>query len=250
MHWYDQVLIWASAPLPILIFLMMGRRNLYRRFPVFATYIAYISVTALLYSLFSANYRAYFYLYWYTQVGEMLLAISSVYESFVHTFQSFSRMWWFRSMFPFTIAISVLYAGLESYAHPFNGMDSLDSSLVRIAIVENYVLVGICALFFILVVLLQVRWRLYEFPLVLGFGIAATAFGIAGVVRSEFVTRFSFFSVELPGVAFIVAELLWLSAVLAKESPMAQNLPAKPTKEMVGELREQVQVLRRFLGKH
>src|SRR5438045_4519653 len=117
MHRLGLVLEWSSVALQVWIFVLMGRRNLYRRFPLFAFYIAYLILATILRSLFLSNQHIYFYVYWFTEPGEILLAILAVHESFRAVFRAFYLLWWFRFLFPGAIAAALTYAAWHAYVH-------------------------------------------------------------------------------------------------------------------------------------
>lgn len=250
MYWFGLALEWFSVALQVWIFVLMGRRNLYRRFPLFAAYTAYMIVTTVLRSVFLSNRPVYFYVYWLSEPGQILLAIMAVHESFLAVFRAFYLLWWFRLLIPGAIIAALVYSGWNAYAHPPLHASTGGAVIISMAIAAQYVIVVLAVVFFLLLRFIHVRWRLYEFRIVFGFGISALAVAFAGLVRSEFGTKFTFLSEWLPGVAYLVAVLIWLSAMLGEEPKNGHNIGGKPSNEdLVGELREQMRAIKKFLDK-
>jgi len=250
MNWFGLALEWSSVALQVWIFVLMVRRNHYRRFPLFALYTAYLILATALRSLFLSNRRIYFYIYWFTEPGEILLAVLAVQESFRAVFRAFYLLWWFRFLFPGAIAAALGYAAWHAYAHPPFHASPIGAAIISMAIAAQYVIICITVLFFVLLRIIRVRRRPYEFSIVFGFGISALALAFAGLVRSEFGTKFSFLSEWLPGVAYLVAVVIWLSAMLGEEPKNGHIIAVRPSsEELVDDLRNQLQTLKKFLGK-
>ena len=246
MYWLGSFLQWSTIALQLCISVLMARRKLLRLFPLFATYLAYIVGITILRAVFLFDHGAYFYIYWATQPGEIVLAILAVYESFVRVFRGFYGLLWFRLFFPAAILLALAYSAWSAVTHPPVHVSPLGAAIISAAVASDYVIVGIAVLFLAMVSILQVRWRLYEFRIVFGFGISALAMLFAGVLRSQNGTRFSFVSEFLPPMAYLLANLVWLSAMFSKESSNTQHL-AEPTDRMIQELSGHLEVVRQFL---
>lgn len=231
-------------------FFFIWRRGLRKDFPFFSAYIAYSIPAAIFLWIVEPHARLYFYGYWSSDAVDVLLAILAIYECFMRVFRGFSRARWFKWLFPATILLALIYAGWGTYRHPPVGLHLSSSILLVSGIVEvRYVVACICILFFLLVLLFRTRWKLPEFGIVLGFGMEAVTFGIAAVVRSEFGTKHAFWSEQLPGLGFLAAQGIWLWALVRAESSLAKAIPLTPSAEMINGLQEQVQVLKKFIGK-
>jgi hypothetical protein len=250
MHWFALLLDGVSVALEVWILTLLRRRNLHRRFPVFTAYIVFTILATILRSAFLSNYRIYFYVYWMTAPADVFLAVAAVYESFFKVYGTFYRVWWIRLLFPSTILAALAYSIWAAQPHPPVHFSGWNATLLKLVIVVQYVIIGICVLFFVVMRFINVRWRLYEFRFVLGFGISACVTALAGIFRSEFGTRYSFLTEQGPGVAYLVAVFIWLSAVLGREPNNGHTLVGRrPTQELLSELRGHLKVIRRFLGK-
>ncbi len=104
---------------------------------------------------------------------------------FCRVFGGFYRLSWFRLLFPGTVGVALLYSAWKAYAHPPVHVRVLGAVIVSTTITAQYVILGISVLFFLLVRLIHVRWRLFEFRIVLGFGVASLIYAFGVALRSE-----------------------------------------------------------------
>jgi len=134
--------------------------------------------------------------------------------------------------------------------HPPVNTSPAGVAIISAQIASQYIILGISVLFFSLVKFLNIRWRVHEYRFVLGFGISALGMAFAGALRSEFGTRFTFLNEMLPPVAYVIALLVWLSAVRETEvqaEPAADERPLP--RELMQELRYHLRIVRTFLKK-
>ena len=250
MYWFGLSLQWICVILQVWILVLMGRRSLYGRFPLFAAYIAYVAVQTVVRSAFLANQHLYFYVYWFTAPIEMILTVLAAHESFQKVFRSFYLLWWFRIFFPGAIVVALAYSAWRGYVSPPVHASAAGAAIISAALTAQYVILAISILFFVLAKFFQVPWRVHEYRFVLGFGISSLAVAFGGAVRSAFVTRFGFVSEMLPAVAYVVVLAVWLSAVLHAEpsNDHAAGERLSP-EEAVNELRRQLLAIRSFLRK-
>lgn len=246
MYWLGHLLQWSSVTLQLCILVLLARKCLLRRFPLFGAYSAYIVCITTLRSVVLSNHILYFYTYWATEPGEILLGVLAVHESFMRVFRAFYALGWFRVLFPGAIALTLIYSGWIAYAHPPQHATRVGAAIISAAVASEYVIVGIAALFFALVSLLRVRWRVYEFRIVLGFGISALAMVFAGVVRSQNGTTFILLSEYAPPVAYFLAVLIWLSAMLQPGTGNVWDVRDSP-EVLVRDLRGHLVALKKFL---
>ncbi len=250
-YWLGLTLEWGSVALLVWIFILMGQKHLYRRFPLFTLYTAALVLVTILRSAFLSHRHAYFYVYWLTEPAEVLLAVLAVHESFLAVFRGFYRLTWFRLLFPGAIVTALAYSAWKAYAHSPIHASRWGAAIISTSIASQYVILGICVLFFLLERAFSVHWRLYEFRIVFGFGIAALGDVAAGVIRSELGSKLSFLSEYLPGLLFLMAVIVWLSAMLEEEPSGAATIAGttQERKAILEGLRYHMQVLRKFVGK-
>jgi hypothetical protein len=245
-----QTLPWISGTLQVYILLVVGRRHLYRKFPVFTIYIGYVTFQWIVLALFFRKPTIFFYVYWATAPLEVILTLLAAHESFMRVFGNFYLLWWFRFLFPSAIISALAYSGCNAYMHPPINTSPAGMAIISIQIASQYVILGISVLFFLLVKFLNIRWRVHEYRFVLGFGISALGMAFAGALRSEFGTKYAFLNEMLPPVAYVVALLVWLSAVRETEVRTESAVEDRPSpRELMQELRYHLRVVRTFLKK-
>ena len=249
MYWLGLSVQITCVALQSWILALLWRRNLCRKFPIFTGYIAYVVLRTIVGSATLSKPDVYFYFYWITAPGEMLLMILAAHESFLKIFRSFYLLWWFRIFFPGAIVVAVLYSAWKGYAAPPVDVSPAGAAIISAALTAQYVILAISILFFVLAKFLHVPYRIHEYRFILGFGISSLAVAFAGAVRSEFGTRFQFVSEMLPAVAYMMALAVWLSAMLHAER--SSERPSEPlsAEDAVSDLRRQLLAIRSFLKK-
>jgi hypothetical protein len=249
MYWLGLSVQITCVVLQSWILALLWRRNLWRKFPIFTSYIAYVLVRTVVGSATLFNPNIYFYFYWISAPGEMILMILAAHESFLKVFRSFYLLRWFRIFFPGAIVVAVAYSAWEGYASPPVHVSAAGAAIISAALTAQYVILAISILFFVLAKFLRVPWRIHEYRFVLGFGISSLAVAFAGVFRSAFGTRFEFVSEMLPAVAYIVSLTVWLSAARHAERSNDQPALRSSPEHAVSDLRRQLLAIRSFLKK-
>lgn len=231
--------------------LLLAKRHLYRQFPFFAIYIAYVILQAALRFAFFSNTHLYFLAYWFTAPIEVILAILAVHESFRRVFRPFYFVRWFRFCFPGAIALAMLYSLLTGYFSPPAHAQGIYSAIISGMMMAQYVILTISIAFFVLANLLRVPWRIHEYRIVVGFGLSSGVTALAAGVRSVFGTRFAFMSEMLPAVSYLLALGIWLSAAAYRLPPKAASDGQRPTQEdleqLVSRLRGDLAIVRAML---
>jgi len=249
MYWLGLSVQITCAVLQSWILALLWRRNLWRKFPIFTGYIAYVLVRTIIGSATLSKPNIYFYFYWISAPGEMILMILAAHESFLKVFRSFYLLLWFRILFPGAIVVAVGYSAWKGYSSPPIQVSATGAAIISAALTAQYVILAISILFFLLAKFLHVPWRTHEYRFVLGFGISSLAVAFAGAVRSAFGTRFEFVSEMLPAVAYILSLVVWLSAALPAERSNDQPALRFSPERAVSDLRRQLLAIRSFLKK-
>jgi hypothetical protein len=249
MYWFGLSVQITCVVLQSWILALLWRRNLWRMFPIFTGYIAYVLVRTIIGSATLSHPNIYFYFYWISAPGEMILMLLAAHESFLKVFRSFYLLWWFRIFFPGAIVIAVAYSAWKGYSSPPVHVSAAGAAIISAALTAQYVILAISILFFELAKFLHVPWKIHEYRFVLGFGISSLAVAFAGAVRSAFGTRFEFVTEMLPAVAYIVSLLVWLSAVLPTARFNDQPRERLSPEDAVSDLRRQLSSIRSFLKK-
>ena len=249
MYWLGLSVQITCVVLQSWILALLWQRKLWRKFPIFTAYIAYVLVRTIIGSATLSKPNIYFYFYWISAPGEMILMILAAHESFLKVFRSFYLLRWFRIFFPGAIVVAVAYSAWKGYSSPPVHVSAAGAAIISAAVTAQYVILAISILFFVLANFLHVPWKIHEYRFVLGFGISSLAIAFAGAVRSAFGTRFEFVSEMLPAVAYMVSLLVWVSAVLPAARSNDQPRERLSPEEAVGNLRRQLSAIRSFLKK-
>lgn len=232
--------------------ILLLKRRAWRSFRIFACYqvFAVVAVSARLLAVFIFRHDpyGYFYTYWTTELGFLLLAIAASHEVFRWVFSGFYLLQWFRWFYYGGIFLTVAIAGVNAAMHhPAN--DDMGWWVFSLGIVINSIQSAIFALFYLLARLLDISFRRYAFGIALGLGVAAVGTVISYAIRSEIGTKIGDPAVYGPTVAYFVSLIVWLSAFMgAVPEPEAWE-PPMPPEQMADEVRRYMDVLKGFFRK-
>ena len=248
MDWIGRAENVVGIALEVSILGLMMRRRLVGLFPLFFSYVLYEVLLTIVGSLTVSLDRVYFYFYWTTAPGEIILTLLAVHESFRRVFRAFYLLPWFRFLLPGGIVLALLYSALSGYLSPPVAANRVGAAIISAMITAQYVILTISIGFFILARLLRVPWRIHEYRFMLGFGVSALLTALGASLRSEFGTRHELLSGTLPALASILALAIWLSAVVHPYPPGLEGTgqPLSPD-EVVTQLRRQFAIIRSLL---
>lgn len=242
MSAFGYIVGWSPTPLLVWVLVLLFKKHLIRRFPLFFTCTVFL-ILADLARLAFVGKRIYFQAYWTTQAGYVLLAIFALYESFRAIFGPYRRLLWVRMLWPVTIMVVWLWSGWRAWAHPPGHVSRGGAVLISAVILSSYMIVGLVLLFFLLVKLVVSRWYPYEFHIVYGLGVSFTGMAAAAVVRSQFGTRFAWFTDWGPPVAYLLASIIWVAGLLRTEPVPEINMPAEV---ILHEMHEDLTIMKRI----
>ncbi|HEY6252908.1 MAG TPA: hypothetical protein VI685_23360 [Candidatus Angelobacter sp.] len=228
--------------------LILWRRRVYVRFPIFFAYCLY-AVLATAARLMAALYGGYFYVFWCTELFFLFLGVAALHESFRSVFEGFYLLRWFRWVYFGGIAVILLLSILNSIFNRPTQVHPLLSVVLDITTPINCIQAAIFGLFYVSVKLLSVSFRRYAFAIVLGFGILAVGTLIPNAVRSAFGKNFDTFFVYAPSVAYYITLTIWLSAFLRPEADEDQWPPPLSPQQMAEEVTQYTRILKGFFGK-
>ena len=246
---YGDLLLLASGPLLFLpLVLILWRRRIYARFPIFFAYCLYALLTgaALLLAVF---YGGYFYIYWWTDLFSLFLGIAALHESFRSVFEGFYLLRWFRWAYFGGIAAVLLLSILNAVFNRPTQMHPLLRLVLDITTPINCMLAAIFGLFYASAKLLSVSFRSYAFAIALGFGISAVGTLIPNAIRSAFGKNFDNFFIYAPSVAYYITLAVWLSAFLRPEADEDEAPPPLSPQQMAEEVTQYTRILKGFFGK-
>jgi hypothetical protein len=235
----------------ILALLLLRRREAWHAYRVFVIYIGFDLTRTVACAATLSHPDVYSHVFWTTAPLEVLLAVLAVHESFRNVFRVFYLLPWFRICFPTGIVIALSYSALRSYFHPPVHASGVHAAIISGMLAAQYVVLTIALIFFALVKLLQVPWRIHEFRIVLGFGLSAGITALAASLRSDFGTRFAFLIYMVPALTYIVSLAIWLSAVVhplpARTRPASESSPELSPEEVVSKLTRELTAIRSLL---
>jgi hypothetical protein len=233
---------WLPVTLQAWIIVLVVKKNLHRRFPLFLLYTV-VQIGTFLARAALLGSKSYFALYWWTAAIQAVLSLLALHESFRAIFGPFYRLPWFRLLWPATVSLIWAYAAWRAWVHPPLRFTRAGAMLVSVAIVASYTIVGLVLLFFLLVRIVRARWHPYEFNIVYGLGITALGLMIAALVRSEFGKKFAWMTEWGTPLAYLIAVLVWLSAFLRKESQIKIE---KPPEVLLQEMQDDLNIVQRI----
>ena len=167
--------LWLVQPLvKVVILVVMFRRKLHVRYPLFFSYLAYsVVVTALLWAV-HGSYRAYFYAYWSTDAVSAMLILGVIYELFTAMFRQHHALRDFGTMlFRWAVVMAAMLAGLLLFSGIAPTKNSMVNSIVNL---DRSVGVLQCGMLLFLVLFspyLKISWRHQICGIALGFGLNA-----------------------------------------------------------------------------
>src|SRR5438270_5570605 len=212
MNKVDLIQLRVQTILHVWLVAVVIRRGAWRRFPWFFAYGIYAVLGLAARLAASSSRRLYFYTYWYTDPGFLLLGIAALHEVFRQVFAGFYLLRWFRWLYYGGITIIVLIAVINSVVNRPVHVYPIFGIILGVGIAVNCIQAAIFALFYFLAKVLDVEFRRYTFGIVLGFGISSIGTLIPFVLRSIFGTKLENFVVYAPSVAYFVSLAVWLSA--------------------------------------
>lgn len=228
MHTSNLIELAISLILGIWLALLLFRRNVQRRFPVFFSFTIYATAATAARLLTGFHYRTYFFVFWWTEAFLLLFSLAALHEVFHWMFDGFYRLWWFRLFYYGTIAVvlsisvanAILYPPVQ--AHPVIGMVLDMSNAV------DLVQVGIVGLFYVFRRLLVVEFQRHPYGIIVGFGMSSALPLVGYLARSEFGTKVDFFTRHSSAVAYILGLIIWIASFIRPEPEDKWEPPMSP----------------------
>jgi hypothetical protein len=190
----------------------------------------------------------YYYVYWAAEPGGFLLELLAVYESFMKVFGGFYVLQKFRMLLPGAIVLALVVSVFQAISHPSE--TATPNSIINAgSMAAQYIVLAVSMLFIGLVILLRLPWKVLEYRIMLGFGISALGeFTESALYLSKFRTEFEILSSMLASMAYILALVVWVTALRHPSPPKLQVINEGVSSEnLVGELRRQLAYTRSML---
>lgn len=227
----------------------MWRKQLHKDFPLFFLYNVYALIGTAARLFVSSNPFLYFFVFWWTDVGFLILGIASLHEGFRSVFEGFYLLRWFRWFYFGSISVVVVISILSSVFNRPVEVHPLFRIVLDVTTPIHCIQAAIFGLFYISVKLFNVTFRRYPFAIVLGFGISAIGTLAPFAIRSAFGKQLENFGVYAPVVAYYLAMAVWLSAFLRPPADEDETFPPLSPQQMANEVTQYTRILKGFLGK-
>lgn len=238
-----------SIGLQIVILLVLILRRLQRRLPWFLIYIAYeLTETGLRFGV-AGNKTLYFYVYWLTAVGGVVLSVLAVRESFLNVFGVYTRFRWFTRIVWGCVGLALLYAAFRAWFSPPVHASRWGIVVADLELAVNYSLAFVGILYFILVRFQKIREHQWESAIISGFSTIGILSSIAVLARSVFGPRP--FTQWIEPMAFILAEIEWVLVLGRSEQETPKWVQKRElTIDDLTRLDQYIKALERILGRH
>jgi|SRR5215471_6303236 len=246
---FDIVVLTSAIFLHACIAFVLWKRRFNTQFPFFFAYNIYSLLGTAARLIVSSDPYLYFYVYWWTDVGFLLLGIASTHEAFRSVFEGFYLLRWFRWSYFGAIGIVVGISIVHSIFNRPVHLHPVFRIVLDIQIPINCIQAAIFGLFYLCVKLFNVGFKRYPFAIVLGFGISAMGTLVPLVMLSEFGKKFKGFAFYAPAVAYYISLLVWFSAFLRPEPEEDEKAPPLSPQQMADEVTQYTRVLKGFFGK-
>lgn len=237
-----------SIGLQLAILIILMKRRLHGRFFWFLIYIAYVLVEAIMRLSVAGNPTLYFYVYWLTTIGSVILSLLAVRESFLNVFRMYMRFVWFTRIVWGFIALALLYPVMRAWLWPPVHATRLVTVIIALELILDYSLAAIGFIYFILVRFEKIKQHQWESAVISGFMTLGTFSALGTMSRSVFGTQA--FSTWAAAIAYLVAEIEWIIVLSRPEAePPDWVKSRKLAIDDLTRLDEYIDVLKRLRGK-
>jgi hypothetical protein len=234
--------------LQIFILRLLIKRQLQQRFFWFLAYIIYALIEEGLRFSVSGNRVLYGRVYWWTEGGDVILAVLAVRESFLNVFREFTRLRWFTLLVWSSVGIALLYAASRAWFFPPLRATRQGAIIIGLETAVDYSLTAVGLLYFAMLLFTHVRQHQWETGVISGFTINASFAVIGLLTLSIFGKKFRVLNEWIPAVAYIMAGIEW-AIVLNRQEKKALQPPQKPAADDFTRLDRYIQTIRQFLGR-
>lgn len=234
--------------LQIFILRLLVKRQLQQRFFWFFAYIVYALIEEGLRFSVSGNPALYGRVYWWTEGGDVILAVISVRESFLNVFREFTRLRWFTWLVWSSVGIALLYAAFRAWFFPPLRATRQGAIIIGLETAVDYSLAAVGILYFAMLLFWRIREHQWETGVISGFTINATFAVIGLLTLSIFGKKFRVLNEWIPAVAYIMAEIEW-ARILYKPEFKGFRPKQKPNADDLTKLVRYIRTIRQFLGR-
>ncbi|MGE0404780.1 MAG: hypothetical protein AB7O65_00660 [Candidatus Korobacteraceae bacterium] len=216
-------IFWFSAPIfHLVLAIIMRRKRLDLEFPMFFRYLVFkVCRSVLLFATRELSpgpeYVAYFFLYWLSEVVEIVLSLAVVYELFYNTFGRYEAL---KKVIPlffhWATGILILMSTVAVASSPAGDASRLMVGVLSLKQGATIVELGLLLLLFSAANFFQVSWKHYVFGIAMGFALHASVEVIAVTfrVRLGMIAQSGWNFVN--GAAYHCAIVIWIVHLLSR----------------------------------
>lgn len=246
----NKIVLVVAIGFQLFILLLLLMRRPRRRFFWFSLYIGYVLIDAVLRLAVAGNKTLYFNVYWLTAIGDVILSVMAVRESFLNVFWMYTRYRWFTRIVWGAVALALMYSAFRAWVFPPVDANRLVTLILDLELAVNYCFTAVGLAYFLLVRFEKIKEHQWESAIISGFTTIGGLSVIAVLTRSVFGARFHTFSQWLEPVAYILAEIEWAVVLSRSERKAGKWIQEREvTVDDLTRLDEYVKVLQRLWGK-
>jgi hypothetical protein len=224
--WLNQVVVRGviTLGLQVWIVILMLQKKLVKRFPLFFFYIFYQIAEGIFRWIFEQKYgvgsRAYYYAYWDTEVGELLLLFLALGESSWHMFRAFRRLRWFWRLLILSLAVTLAYGVFSAWVNPPRRVSPAMAIIIRLDFIATFIPMGVALLYFGLVFRFRSwQWFGRESGIIVGLAVNSLA-GLVMIGLRSYFGKAAFGVTSWIGPwGYILAEIIWIKEFLEPDPP-------------------------------
>lgn len=197
-------------------------RKLQSQLPCFLVYSAYALLEHSLRLFVSGDGVLYFRVYWFTEIGDIVLMLVAIGESFLNVFWLESKLRWFNVVFWSCLGIALAYACARAWLLPPRQAEPLMTVILNVEFAVAVVISAFGLLYGAGVRLFGMIGHQRETGIIFGFGMNATLLVFACLLRSTFGTKVRFLSDWVPAVSYLLAEAIWVWTMARREQEIPE----------------------------
>jgi hypothetical protein len=231
--------------LQVFILRLLVKRQLQRRFFWFLAYIIYALIEEGLRLSVSGNRTLYAKVYWWTEGGDVILAVLAVRESFLNVFREFTRLRWFTWLIWCSVGVALSYAAFRAWLFPPLRATRQGAIIIGLETAVDYSLTAVGLLYFAMLVFSRIRQHQWETGIISGFTLNASVAVMGLLTLSIFGKKFRILNEWIPAVAYIMAEIEW-AIILNRSEKKALEPKQKSTVEDFTKLDRYIRMIQQF----
>jgi hypothetical protein len=205
--------LWIGHPvLQSALAILMYRRKLHRKFPVFFAYaISQVLIFAVVFlAHLKASYPTYFYAYWVTAAISLALGFQVIYEIFLDIFRPYYTLKDLGTvLFKWASVVMLLVAAVVAAASPSSDQGPLVQAVLTVQRCVRVIQCGLVLFLLLFARYLAVSWKRQSFGVAFGFGtFAAVELFIVALHEANHAGHIGAYLANM--VAYNCAILIWI----------------------------------------